>query len=238
MKQVLSPTAVKTFIQCPRKYQATYVTKEITRTQNAAAARGEKLHSCMEQAIKKGWHTITWPDPVNEKTAQSFVTAINDLRLNGWVVATEFEAAIGRNNEIRTWWDPAPINFIRSKIDVCATHPDKDYAIVVDWKTGKRYDTDTVQLAINAMCLYPITKRTTYKMMFAYLDDSGVVEHSCTIPTTTFDDYVNVQDLHADVRTVYDTIKSMEDAEEKDHWPCKKNKFCRWCDVANCLYGV
>lgn len=234
MKTVLSPTALKKYSTCPRQYQAMYITKEIKYKQSPAAVRGEELHAFMEHAVRDGWSAIRWPDESNKDNAFKFVTAVLQLKAAGWIVKPELSAAIDTEGNIKDWWDKAPDSFMRSRIDVCATRPGTDYAIVIDWKTGKRYDVDTLQLAVNAMCLQPVTGLNKYRMMFAYLDSGDVVEHSCTLPDVPFSKYDTEPVLHEDVKTVYDLVHRLAQSEAQDDWPMQRNRFCHWCELRTC----
>jgi hypothetical protein len=232
---VLSPTALKTFATCPRKYQAMYITKEVKYTQSPAAVRGDKLHTLMEAACREGWNTIQWPEAGNMQHARGFVQAVANLKAAGWLVRPELQTAVSRDGKTKDWFDKAPESFLRSRIDICATNPAFPYAIVIDWKTGKKYDVDTIQLAINAMCLQPQTGISDYKMMFAYLDSGDVVEHSCHLPPVPFSRYGEVvHQLHPDVAKVYELIGTLEEQYKVDVWPEKANRFCDWCDVQSC----
>ena len=232
MNIVMSPSNLKTFRDCPRKFQAKYITKEVKFVQTPAAARGEQLHTLMESAVKHGWESIQWPEPANIEHARGFIQTIWNLKASGWSVKAELEAATDGLGNVTGWWDKPPQNFIRSKIDVCATHPDKDYAIIIDWKTGKVYDTDLIQLAVNALCLYPITGKTKYQAMFAYLDSGTVRDASLEIDILHPATY-ELKD-NSPLYDVMQTIRNLKQAYDEDKWPMVKNKFCHWCDVPDC----
>lgn len=233
---VLSPSALKKFATCPRQYQAMYITKEVKYQQSEAAVRGERIHTALEEMLLLGWEDSKWPDPSNKEHARKFVATIDKLRDVGWIVKTELEAAVNRDGGPQEWWDKAPVNFIRSRIDVCAYHPKQDYAIIIDWKTGKKYDVDAIQLAVNAMCLQSRLGVNKYKSMFVYIDSGEVVEHSCELPPVALSEYSTVEQLHPAVKEVLELVARLELAVSDDTWPETKNKFCRWCGVDNCKY--
>lgn len=228
-----SPTSLKTFQQCPRKYQATYITKELKWEQSPAAARGDRLHKLMEAAITsdEGLLVVDWPaDEMHIKeTARGFVDAIHKLKDTGWKVQAELETATDGMGNITGWWDSN--SWLRSKIDVCATHPDKDYAIVVDFKTGKVYNDMKIQLDINALCLRPITDLTKYKVMFAYLDQDVITPYDIVVDLDKPREFDRVKNTDTKLLDTMLVIDNLKESFEKAFWPEKKNNFCNWCQL-------
>lgn len=230
----MSPTSLKTFQQCPRKYQATYITKELAWSQSDAAARGDKLHKLMETACDLVWSTAAWSEESQEvhDTACRFHQAVYKLKLNGWLVETELETATDGLGNKTGWWDKS--SWLRSKIDVCATHPNKDYAIIIDWKTGKIYDEDRIQLDVNAMCLKPITGLSNYKVMFAYLDQNKIKNYDVTVDLDRPREFDLLRNAGTKLMDTMVVIQTLKDYTARDFWPCTKNKFCNWCGVKDC----
>lgn len=229
-----SPTSLKVFQQCPRKYQAQYVTKELPWVQSAAAARGDKIHKLMEFACGGMWESIDWPAAEMQirSTAYKNIIAIERLKDVGWKVEVELQTATDGLGNKTGWWDEN--SWMRSKIDICATHPCMDYAIIIDWKTGKIYGEDRIQLDINAMCLKPITGLDKYLVMFAYLDQDVVKDYNVVVDLNQpklFDRVTNRESKLLDTMLVIDSLK---ESYVKDFWPEKKNKFCSWCGVSIC----
>lgn len=233
----MSPTSLKTFQQCPQKYYRQYITKELEWKQSAAAARGDKLHKIMEEACDLVWKTSAWLDETQQvhDTAYSFWLAVDKLQQNGWSVQTELETAIDGMGNATGWWDKD--SWLRSKIDVCATHPNKDYAIVIDWKTGKVYDEDKIQLDVNAMTLKPITGLSNYKVMFAYLDQNIIKNYDVVVDLDKPREFDILKDAGTKLMDTMLVIHTLKDYTARDFWPCTKNKFCNWCGVKDCKKG-
>lgn len=233
--RVESPTSLKTFQQCPYKYRAQYITKELKWVQSDAAARGDALHKLMEKACDSMWDTSGWADESQEvhDVAFSFYQAIYKLKLNGWLVETELETATDGLGNV-TGWSNDDRSWLRSKIDVCATHPDKDYAIIVDWKTGQIYDEDRIQLDVNAMCLKPITGLSNYKVMFAYLDQNVIKNYDVTVDIDNPREFDLLRDAGTKLIDTMIVLDRLRDYTARDFWPKQKNKFCRWCGIKNC----
>ena len=228
---VYSPSNLKVYRDCPYKFYQQYIQKTIPFEQSPAAARGEKLHSLMEAAVKHGWNSIQWPEVENLQHAKGFIEAVDRLKASGWSVQAELQAATDGLGNVTDWWDKPPQNFIRSKVDVCATHPDHDHGIIIDWKTGKPWD-DELQLQVNAWCLYPTTRLKKYQVMFAYLD-SGVVrnyevELDILCPKTTEPpEKIGQSKLY----NLLELLDRLTVSRNTDTWEATKNKFCNWCPV-------
>ncbi len=232
---VISPSNLKMYEKCPQQFYHQYVVKDIPKKESAAMKRGTNLHALMEKACNDGWDAIKWPDnEMNEQIAKGFVDTVHKLKASGWKVECELEAATDGNGNVTDWWDKPPMNYMRSKIDVCCTHPNKDYATIIDWKTGKIYPEDGVQLAVNALCLYPRTKLTKYHVMFAYLDQANVVEH--WINVDIHDPVHYVPTFNTSLAPVLDIIERMKVSYDTNDWTAKPNKFCRWCDIKGCVH--
>lgn len=231
MNFALSPSAIKTFQKCPYQFFLKYIEGSLPYTQSEAAARGDRLHKAMEQSLVS--RQFVWPEPATERVARSFFATCEKLRRAGWELHVEAEAATTRGGTACAYKAKPPTNFLRSRIDLYATHPDHDFVIVIDWKTGKVWELDTVQLVVNALCLQALTGRRKYRMCFAYLDQDKIVEHSLDVPLVPFDEYDKPQvDTH--FAGLYWTIHNIAACEADGQWPQKPNRFCRWCGSQSC----
>lgn len=231
-----SPTSLKTFQQCARKYHAQYITKELEWVQSDAAARGDRLHKLMEDAINLGWEEVSWyqteESPNVYNTALNFYQAIIKLKNSGWNIQTELETATDGLGNSTGWWSTD--SWLRSKIDVCATHPNKDFAIVIDWKTGKIYDEDRIQLDVNAITLKPITGLSNYKVMFAYLDQNIIKNYDVTVDLDKPREFDLLHNAGTKLMDTMVVIHTLKDYTARNFWPYTKNKFCNWCKVKDC----
>lgn len=235
---VLSPTNINKFKKCPRRFYAEYVTKEIKWQSNAAMERGTRLHSLMEAGVKEGWDVVApvWPvDEVKAKpNALAFLAMIDRLKADGWILHAEDACATDGLGNPTDWWGKTGPTWMRSKIDVWAEHPDKDFITVIDWKSGKPWE-DEVQLHVNAMCLKPKTQKDKYLIMFAYLDpnkDGIKIKDSWVVVDLTqpakFDRMANLHSPLIDTMTIIDRMK---DAYATDKFPAKSNIFCGNCEI-------
>lgn len=229
----MSPTSLKTFQQCAQKYYRQYITKEIKWKQSDAAARGDVIHKLMENAIIFGWENVSWHQteepPSVYNTAYSFYEAIKKLKDNGWNVQTELETATDGFGNVTGWMDKD--SWLRSKIDVCATHPDKDTSIIVDFKSGRVYEEDRVQLDINAMTLKPITGLSKYKVMFAYIDQNIIKHFDVTVDIDKPREFDLLRNAGTGLMDTMILINKLQEYTDRNFWPEQKNKFCNWCQL-------
>lgn len=229
----LSPSAVKTYQQCPFKYEQMYVSHTIERSQSDAALRGDTLHKAMEASLKSG--KFSWPEEKTLRAAASFFNVVQKLRDAGWTIFIEESICMSPDGKEVDWKTKPPLSIFKSRLDVYATHPSKDFIIVIDWKTGKKWEIDTVQLGINALCLQARTGKRRYKMCFAYLDSNEIAEHSCLLPEEPYSQYGTIRHKLPDMlANLYFTVQNIEASYNDNLWVAKKNKFCNWCK-ARCL---
>ena len=225
-----SPSGLKTFMKCPAQFKAKYIDKTVTFTQSDAAARGERLHMLMENYINTGVQP-DWPDEVSRAYALGFMKAISHARSQGWEFSAEL--ALGMDGTF-TDGDYNDCNYLRCRIDAIATRPDTDFALILDWKTGKKYEADRLQLQVNAVCAAAHTGLRRFVMAFCYLDSGDVVSQEVVVPEQIGD--------WKDAPGLEDAGKAFMAVERAcvqgvRGFPKVRNRFCRWCPVETCMYA-
>lgn len=231
MDVVMSPSNMKLFDECPLKFHAQYIAKNIPKTSSAAMERGNKLHSLVEKAGTDGWDTITWPEYDNQEVAKTCCDFVWELRDQGWTVELELELATDGRGNMLDWWTPAPENYLRCKIDLFASRPDCDTAIIIDWKTGKPWDSG-LQLDVNAIVAKTYSGKSNFVMGFAYLDLGLLKSHRrfCDISKPR-EEYENIS---SPMVATLGVIREMEKAFETNQFPPKTNRWCGRCPVHYC----
>lgn len=234
LMQPFSPSSLKTFVQCPYKFKAQYIDKSVKFVQSAAAARGERLHELMEKAINEGWDAVVWDDEQSRPNAERFIQGFAALKQNGWELYTEVATAT-HGTDIADFWDKTTI--IRCRIDVYAVHPDSDTVLVFDHKTGRKYDTDKLQLQLNAVCLQPITGRSKYLVAFDYLDSGDVAEQFIDVSGVNLAK-TDAADIAASPCPEFlSALSRAITAAFTGDFPRTTNRFCSWCQVADCPHA-
>jgi len=227
----LSPSNAGTFRQCPLKFHAQYVTKELKWKDSPEKARGTLIHTLCEEWLKCGEPRLPvseWPESAKgHRVDEDFVNGKMRLLLDlhekrGWELATEAELAVDRSGMRRGWWDKSV--FARCKADVMVTDPSTGARGLIDWKTGKVWDTDAFQQRMQCFILsrmFPRIPRITW--MYFYIDEGDTHSGEWT-PDDPLDDVVRV-------------VNDIETAFEDNEWPATKNKFCHWCDLTRCEHA-
>lgn len=236
---VYSPSMLKTYMTCPHKFQAQSILKTIKWEQSDAAKRGEQLHALMETAINNNlkWEDVKWTDEKSAVHAKKFLDIVAYLRKNGWQCQTEVGLGTDGYGNALDFWDMPPQNFMRCRIDFLATNPKADFAIVFDWKTGKKYECDKLQLQVNAVCLQPVAKTNKFQMGFAYLDSGDFVKQNIDITNVDVRNYdANVLAQSQCVEMLV-ALRDIQKAVAMDIFPMTKNRFCRWCQCTDCPYA-
>lgn len=234
---IFSPSALKTFVQCPYKFKAQYIDKSIKWEQSESAKRGEQLHALMETACNHGWDSVKWTDSVSEQYAKQFVGSVWKMKDAGWTVQTEVSLATDGYGNALDFWDKEPQNFLRCRVDLMATHPEKDLVIIYDWKSGKAYDLDRLQLQVNAMCAVPVTNKTKYSVAFCYLDNGAVKSESIDVTNVTARESNPTVLANSPCVDAQNAINGALKAIEFSNYPQTKNRFCAWCQVKECPYA-
>lgn len=214
-----SYSSLKLFEQCPRRYQAEKVTKEVPFTQNEAALYGEQLHKAAEEYIRDGkpidprFEFIKpYLDKLNAIEGVKFCELkLGVKRTDGRLMACDF-------------FDPEV--WFRGVADLVIIGGDR--AWVVDYKSGKsaKY-ADVRQLALMAAALflkYPEIKKIKTSLLFVvskeFIKEDFEKEYGLSV----------FSELHG-------LLTAREAAYKADVWNPRPNGLCaRWCPVKSCAH--
>lgn len=231
MNLIFSPSNLKTFVQCPAKFKAMNIDKTVPYVQSKQAKRGEQLHALMETASNYGWKEVQWTDTKSKAYAEGFIKNVWALKKNGWEIHTETDVATdGYGNSI-DYWAKAPQNFLRCRIDLYAQHPEKDYVIVLDWKSGRAYDADKLQLQANAVCLRDKTHVNKYLIGFAYLDSGAVKYEKIDVDGVDLREKDPLKFASSPCLELLNAIDGATRAIATNKFIPNKNRFCSYCPL-------
>lgn len=148
---VFSPSNMSTYRTCPRKFQAQTITKELPWQATAQKSRGTLVHNVVEMALRSGLDAVTsWPEGIDlDYTRNSIVEA--RAAASGGKILIEEELTLNKtfNPTPEGWWDKTA--FIRARADAVIIPASEVPPLVVDIKTGKKWDDDDFQLRVNAL---------------------------------------------------------------------------------------
>ena len=234
-----TPSKIKTFLKCPLLYNT-----KVPYKQHPNAVRGDKVHLAME-SIVLGQDT-PYPDvPVPVDAMEREGSTVHRLIDHGWVPQVELELATdGYGNNV-PYNDPNA--WLRGRIDLMLTHPHRDYGIIIDWKTGKIYDEDLIQLECNAIFAAPYTGLQTFYTMFVYLDLNKVKWMKVFVDAPRPRELTRVQAALSHTPKTLVAMHDIATVRETGNWIATPNNFCRWrdkttgeimgCEVKGCGYG-
>lgn len=201
------------FETCPRRYQLTRVTKEVTEPQTEAILWGNQVHNALEKYAKE-----RKPLPTALKKYQKYVDKI--LSYDGKRIVEE-RLTINANFKPTKWM--AKDAWCRGIIDIGVVGAEKAY--LLDWKTGKRKP-DSSQLKLFAglaFAHYPWVSKVVTG--FIWLKD-------CEFDKETFT-REQVSDIWSDFLP---RVNRIEYALKSDKWTPKPSGLCKnWCPVGRSL---
>lgn len=218
-----SISRIQTYEQCAYRAKLQWLDKVPDLQPKTAADRGSQIHQEAEDYVTgKGAFT---------QNLRHFKTDFSALKRHadeGRVVCEE-EWAFDRN------WQNAPwkSGWLRLKCDaVCFLDP--KHAVVVDYKTGKRFGNEVkhaIQLQLYALCAlirYPEVEQVTCELW--YLDQNELA--SFTMRRTQMSKYLKYFDAKGRKFTEDYTFKPNPNVESCKYCPYHPSK------QANCEYGV
>lgn len=207
---IFSPSNLSTYRDCPRKFFGQSISKEIKWKQSTQKSRGTQVHESIEEYIR------TRDDKhIPQDVDRDFVRNRVSMITKGSTVLIEHEMGMDKGLQPAGWWDA----YLRAKADLIVLPKDGDLVHIYDIKTGKQWDADAFQLRIESILALCNFKRPKVHYAFWYVDNGTIVD--------------GVVDFSKGLWQVQDIIALMKQAElsiKNNHFPPKKNKFCRWCD--------
>lgn len=218
-----SPSAVKDFEVCPKRYYHTRIAKDFREAESEQLIWGNRFHEAIAASLDPARNA-----PLPDELLQ-FAPWVNSAR-NSVKVIVEQQMAMSRDMRVAPWFEDrrnphAPKPWLRVIVDLGIFLPNNTVA-VIDWKTGKPENTDDLQLDLSALMVmvhYPEVQAVNTAFCFIK-HDNRLVGKSITrddIPKVWMDMIPRVQ--------------KMKDAYDTTNYPPTPNAFCgRWCPVASC----
>lgn len=205
-----SPTSLQTFTTCPRQYQAKYITKEVEFTQNDHAVLGDLVHKAIENYLK-------YAEPLPALLLPLKPTLD---RMGQVLFGAETKLAVNKLGEPVDFHDKQA--YQRCIVDAILTSADQSVVVCIDWKTGKKRNSQTQHDFIKkcARAKFPNAKIVT---LFLYLF-KGLYDRQ---------EY-NGETLHSLDRN----MNNLANAYTAGLFNPRPGGLCsQWCDVVNCQYN-
>jgi CRISPR/Cas system-associated exonuclease Cas4 (RecB family) len=205
---------LKDYINCPKQYNAVYVTKEFPKQMTKEMAFGNKVHKALEDYVKD-----STPLPPNY---QHYVPQLEPLRVMDGVKYPEYRMGLKFNREPCDFYDKEV--WVRGIADLLVLQD--DHAFIVDYKTGKVKNADPKQLQLMALMVFqhfPQIKHIDAGLLFVAFKQFITSEYSV-------DDKENLwSDFEPD-------LMRMSVSHETDTWQANPSGLCGWCPVKSCEF--
>ncbi len=194
---------------CPAKFAYKHIIK-IPEGSNEAFVRGNAVHKLAERYVNKE----LGPEPAPELA--SFGALFKMLYADNAGVMTEQQWAFTEKWEVTGWFaKPPKMAWVRNIVDLAINHGD-GHVTLVDYKTGKKYDTNedqVEQFGMSAFLRFPEVR--TVETRLWYLDSGEEVTRNMTRDTLT--------SLKAKWKTRTEPMFN-----DRIFAP-RKNSKCKWC---------
>lgn len=218
MAFVFSPSNMDTYRKCPLRFQGQSITKEIKWTSNKSKSRGTMVHNALELAITEGVDKMPAVEGIDTGFVMQKLVEVDQAKQAGVSVLVEHELVVSETFQRTGWWDDDAL--LRAKADAILMPGDQSVApLVVDFKTGRRWDMDAFQLRVEALLVHLLYDRPVVGYSYWYVDTGethgGVIDFSSGL---------------GDVTDIVDLMAEMQQAIKAAYFPPKRNRFCKWCD--------
>lgn len=215
---VFSPSNMKTYLDCPRRFQAQSITKEIKWQASKQKSRGTLVHNALEKALTAGWEkVITWPEGMDMSFVQQKILTARQLIALGSELFVEHELTVNSKLQPTDWWGADAM--LRAKADALILPPGDAPAMLIDFKTGKKWDEDDFQLRVECLLVHLIYHKPVVQYSYWYVDTAD-----------TSSGTIDFDNGYEPVRDIMDTMRDMKQDIMSNNFPPKKNRFCKWCD--------
>lgn len=202
-------SSLNDYANCPRAYQLKRVTKEVTQVETEQMKYGTECHLFLENRVAKG-------DALPEHLAWVEPYIVQMEKSGGKLIA---EQKLGLTKGLTPTGFFSPDVWVRGVVDLTVRYGVK--SVVIDHKTGKRkMDSDQLMLFAAfefADRPYVPEVRTGYLWLKDKKLDTEVFRR---------------EDLPRIWGHFIPKVEKLEQAYEKDEWPCRPSGLCPWCPAS------
>lgn len=211
--------------KCPRRFAHKHIWKDVTIVKTTAMEDGNIADKKLEDAIKYGTPLTSDLSRVAKKAA-----ALRAMYLQPKVyfVMPQRQLAFDADMQPTMYFSrgSAKPPFLRMVLDVSLIHYPTRTGQVIDWKTGKPWFTDELQLRMFALSMFLVDPVDKLRVEFAYTKEfpteSAVYDRSIVDDTVT-----ELRGYSAQV----EQCVALEPTVGKDAaWPTVPSRTnCKWC---------
>lgn len=208
-----------TFENCPRKFYHLKVARDVSDPPTVHTEWGTKVHTAFEVCIEDG-------TPLPEGMTQWQTIADKLAKLPGKKLV-ERKYALDRNFQPTDWKGA----WTRGIGDLVVLNKDK--ALVIDYKTGKRKLTEQLDLYVNYVFAHH-PEVNYVSTGFVWLKERKIDWNSTKVDGTPF----RRDEAPIIWQKFVPRVAKLESAYERDKWPAKTSGLCKaWCPVLSCEFN-
>jgi len=209
-----SYSSLKQYQNCPKQYQEMRVLKNYTVTENEAMMYGKEVHSALEDYVKEGVELA--------KNYQRFKPMVDKLIAIPGDKYPEYEMALTYNKEPCDF--KSDNRWVRGIADLVIV--DKDYAFIIDYKTGSNKYPDPKQLRLMALMLFthfPEIQKIKAGLLFV-------------MKNSFLNEEYHRKDMDKSWKMFEQPLKRLETSYDYDTWVPNPTPLCGWCPVKSCEF--
>ena len=208
---------LKNWRTCPKRTYHLDIAKDVPEEPSEALVWGKSFHKMMDDRVTKGVHL-----PSTMSRHDKYPAILHQMLKDNIDVRVELQMALDKSLQPTEWFGPD--TWFRGVIDVMAL--DDKYAVIIDWKTGKRVEPELEQLALFAQLVFSHTDLSTVHTAYHWTQHG-----ENTIKTYTRPDMVGLWSR------LLPEVKKMEDAAITLNYPPKHGYLCKaYCPVKSCQF--
>ena len=210
-----SYSSLKQYQNCPKQYYEIKVAENYTIIPSEQMKYGTEVHKALEDYVKEGKELA-----VNYLRFKSAVDALKDIPGDKY---PEYEMALYKDRTVCDFSDPK--RWVRGIVDLLIV--DRDYAFIVDYKTGSNKYPDPKQLRLMSLMTFahfPQVNKIKAGLLF--------VMHGSFIT----EEYER-KDIDKSWEKFYGPLERLDNSYETNVWPPNPTPLCRFCPVRSCDFN-
>lgn len=210
-----SYSSLKQYQNCPKQYHEIRVLKNYKVKETEAIIYGKDVHEALELYVKEGR-----PLAKNYLRFKPLVDKLIAIKGDKY---PEYEMALTYNREPCDF--DSDRRWVRGIADLVVI--DKDYAFVVDYKTGSNKYPDPKQLRLMSLMIFthfPDVQKVKAALLF--LARNSIVT----------EEYVR-RDMDKSWAMFEQPLKRLENSYDNDTWEVNPTPLCKWCPVKSCNFN-
>lgn len=216
-------SSLSRFRNCARQYYHVTVAKDFKEIEGDANKWGHRVHEVMAKAVKTDRTSL----PEGMEQWKKWVDYARQEWKDDVQLWTERKLAVDSRMKVCDFFDKKVDPWLRVVLDVMLLDRENEAAHIIDWKTGKNMDVDSLQLPIAAA------------VVFVHHPEVQVIQ--CDYVWMAQDAIKTENIERADLRKhwaeIAPMVANMIKAQRDRHYPATPSGLCvKYCPVTTCEF--